>query len=159
MMIDLPQLLIKLGTINMVLLISLMAPAPLGASTLGASTRDVASNEKSAKLKLVGVYYFMPFYGHLHQNPSRYSRGITTLGCGHPVKVFTSEGRSRGEWDIVKASGRDGFLRQDFLSPKRPPCFEKKYPIFVQKFGLGIDDLFFWGKLYDNYVFGKVKLP
>lgn len=110
-------------------------------------------------VKVVGTYYFVPFYGHLHQNPSDYSQSQTTLACGHPVKLLVNEGAGRGVWDLVETAGKKGYVQSRYLSASRPTCFERKYPEFVHKMELRIEDLYYWGKLYDQYSYAEVKLP
>ena len=119
------------------------------------------TNSFAAKgdLKNVGTFYFVPFYGHLHQNPSNYSQSVTALSCGHPVKLMEELGVAPGEWNQVEASGRSGFIRSRYLSASRTSCFEQRFPEFVQKMELRIEDLYYWGKLYDNYTYAEVKLP
>lgn len=113
----------------------------------------------SQKEKAVGTYYFVPFYGHLHQNPSDYSQSQTTLACGHPVKLLVNEGAGRGVWDLVETAGKKGYVQSRYLSATRPTCFERQYPEFVHKMELRIEDLYYWGKLYDQYSYAEVKLP
>lgn len=108
-----------------------------------------------AKKGHVGVMYYKHIFGNVHQNPSRYSSALTTISCGHPVKIYSIK---MGNWVKVKVGAQNGYLPMSFLSTKRPKCFQDKYPRFFDKFALGPTDLYYWGRLYDQYVIGKSRV-
>ncbi len=121
------------------------------------------ANEKNASY--VGIFYYVNIFGNVHQNPSKYSTVLTTITCGHPVKVYrqtidkktghTSYGQ---EWKMVKVGPYWGFIQDSFINPKRPVCFQDKFPKFFDSFEMDLADLFYWGKLYDNYIKGKSRV-
>ena len=105
------------------------------------------------------------YFGHLHQNPSRYSSSLTTVSCGHPIKVFevirpnmSSLKVINDIWAMVKIGPYDGYMRRDHLSSKNIFCFQDEFPKFFENFDLDISELYHWGRLYDLYVEGKSKV-
>ena len=120
-----------------------------------------AENSKA----LLGIFYYKNLYGIIHQNPSRYSAGPTTVACGQPIKVYkdtakisgkSSEGG--GEWMLVKVGLYDGFVMKEDLDEKKPLCGQDLYPKFFDGLDLEITDLYFWGRLYDQYYRGKSRV-
>lgn len=111
---------------------------------------DAYANDKH-----VAVMYYKYMFGNVHQNPSRYSSALTTISCGHPVKIYSIK---MGDWTKVKVGAQIGYLPMEYLSSKRPVCFQDKYPRFFDQFSLGPTDLYYWGRLYDQYVMGKSKV-
>lgn len=109
--------------------------------------------------KLVGVYYFKPMYGHVHQSSVRTSASLTTLQCSHPVKVIESSKVTAGpEWAYVEVAEHRGFILKQFLSEKRPECFQGKYPKFIDAFNLDLSELYYWGRLNDHYISGESRV-
>ena len=102
------------------------------------------------------VEYVVPPFGHLHINSSIYSMSLTTLSCGHPVKIFSDDKVKIG-WKRAEAGGKKGFLLEKHLSPKRPRCFSGKFPKFVDRMNLDVSEMYYWGKLYDQYIEGRTK--
>lgn len=130
-------------------------------SILSLSQFSFAANKK----RLIGVYYYKNLFGHVHQNASRYSTSLTTLACGHPVKVYEIPRENTSNlkvinnmWAMVKVGHYEGFLRYDHLSKTRVNCFQQKFPKFFENFDLEISELYHWGRLYDLYVEGKSKV-
>lgn len=115
--------------------------------------------------KLIKVSYLKNIFGQIHLNPSRYSTSLTTISCGHPVKVFEVEelsGESRvlfnDIWLYVKVGGYEGYINKNFLSNSKPLCFQDSYPKFFDQFDLDLTELYYWGRLYDQYIQGKSKV-
>ena len=106
-----------------------------------------------AQDKVLMVKYLNIPWGHVHQNPSRYSASLTTVSCGHPLKVL-----ALGEWDKVQAGPYTGHIHAQHLSEKRPTCLQDKYPRFFDDLKLEISEMYYWGKLYDHYIEGKSRL-
>ena len=107
--------------------------------------------------------YYKNIYGHLHQSSSSYSSSINTLSCGDKVKLIQDKKTivtefSKYSWTKVKFGLKTGFIRSDFLVRKLPNCFQTKYIKFFNRFELGLQDIYAWGKLYDQYVSGKAKV-
>lgn len=117
-------------------------------------TSSVFSAEKT-----VGTLYFTKFMGHIHKNPSNSSSSMTTIQCAHPLKVLEDpEVRTPQGWMYVKAGSDKGFVSSKFLSNKRPLCFQEKYPKFFINLNLDLTDMYYWGKLYDQYSQGESRI-
>jgi len=109
--------------------------------------------------KVVGVFYFKPMFGHVHQSAVRTSPSLTTIQCSHPVKVIESSKVSAGsEWSYVEVADYRGFIMKQFLEEKRPECFQGKYPKFFDAFNLDLAELYYWGRLNDHYVQGETRV-
>lgn len=129
---------------------------------LAAQTAAPASMTK----KLVGIKYFNQMMGNVHQNASRYSQVLTTISCNHPVKVMKETSKDGKEfllygdnnWNSVVVGPYDGFIMSEYLSDKKNVCFEEEYSKFFDGLELDINDLYYWARLYDQYVQGKSKV-
>jgi hypothetical protein len=114
---------------------------------------------QSTDEKVVGIFYFKPMFGHVHQSSVRTSASLTTIQCSHPVKVIESSKVSAGsEWAYVQVADHRGFIMQQFLSEKRPECFQGKYPKFFDAFNLDLAELYYWGRLNDQYIQGETRV-
>ena len=125
----------------------------------------IGSNEaKKNEKKFLHIAYFKHIFGHIHKNPSRYSQSFSTLECGHPVKIYAliQGGREKVLFEkrfyYVKAGPYEGYIDQSHLSLKRGPCFQRRFPKFFDQLSLKLSDMFYWGKLYDQYLYGKSKV-
>lgn len=115
--------------------------------------------------KIIGVGYFNKLYGHVHKNPFRYSIGLTTISCGHPVKIYKVRNNIKEEyqdifsndWRFVKVGPYFGYLHIDNISTKMASCFQDKYPRFFEAMNLDISQMFYWGKLQDQYITDKTR--
>ncbi len=109
--------------------------------------------------KLVGIYYFTPTFGHVHQSAVRTSASLTTIQCSHPLKVIESSKVSVGaEWSYVQVAEYRGFVLKEFLAEKRPDCFQGKYPKFFDAFNLDLAELYYWGRLNDQFIHGETRV-
>jgi hypothetical protein len=109
--------------------------------------------------RVVGVFYFKPIFGHVHQSAVRTSPGLTTIQCSHPLKMIESSKVSAGpEWAFVQVAEYRGFVLRQFLSPKRPECFQGKYPKFFEAFNLDLAELYYWGRLNDHFIQGETRV-
>lgn len=109
--------------------------------------------------KVVGVFYMTPMFGHVHQSSVRTSASLTTIQCAHPVKVIESSKVSvSAEWAYVQVAEYRGFIMKQFLSEKKPECFQGKYPKFFDSFNMDLSELYYWGRLYDHYVQGETRV-
>jgi len=109
--------------------------------------------------KVVGIFYMKPLFGHVHQSSVRTSASLTTIQCSHPVKVIESSKVSVSpEWAYVQVADYRGFIMKQFLSEKKPECFQGKYPKFFDGFNMDLSELYFWGRLYDHYVQGETRV-
>lgn len=109
--------------------------------------------------RVVGVFYFRPMFGHIHQSSAKTSASLTTIQCSHPVKVIESSKVEVGpEWAYVQVADHRGFILKHFLSEKRPDCFQGKYPKFFDALNLDLSELYYWGRLNDQYIQGETRV-
>lgn len=109
--------------------------------------------------KVVGVFYMKPLFGHVHQSSVRTSASLTTIQCAHPVKVLESTKVSVSpEWAYVQVADYRGFIMKQFLSERKPDCFQGKYPKFFDTLNMDLSELYYWGRLYDHYVQGETRV-
>lgn len=116
----------------------------------------------NTNLKLLKISYLKNIFGHIHQNASRSSTSLTTLSCGHPIKVYEVTNKAGKKFTVfgsgffyVSAGNYYGYMQSHFLVDKKPNCFQKKFPKFFDELSLEITDLYYWGRLYDQYSQGK----
>ncbi len=93
-------------------------------------------------------------WGHVHQNQSRYSSSLTTVSCGHPLKVI----EFNEHWHKVVAGPYTGYVQSKFIHEKKPSCPQDLYPRFFDDLKLEITEMYYWGKLYDQYIEDKSRL-
>lgn len=118
------------------------------------------------KRTVIGVKYYSQMMGNVHQNPSRYSTVLTTISCNHPVKLLKEVSKDGKEfvlfgedkWNLVSIGPYEGYVMTDYLTDKKNECFEEQYPKFFDGLSLDINDLYYWARLYDQYVQGKSKV-
>ncbi len=132
-------------------------------SALQASGTKIKSIESKS---IMSVKYFAQAMGNVHQNASRSSQVLTTISCNHPVKILklvskdgkdlTSLGDSN--WTFVSVGPYEGYVMSDYLSEKKNTCIEEEYSKFFDGLELDINDLYYWARLYDQYVQGKSKV-
>lgn len=117
-------------------------------------------------VKVHKVSYFKLLFGHIHRNPSRYSNSLSTLSCGHPVKVFEWSNQGSKEktldvnedWYFVQVGPYRGYMLKESLSEKKPNCLQDQYPRFFDSIGLELTDMYYWGKLNDHFLNGKSRV-
>lgn len=109
--------------------------------------------------RVVGVFYMKPLLGHVHQSAVKESASLTTIQCAHPVKVIESSKVSTDpQWSYVDVAEHRGFILKEYLSEKRPDCFQGKYPKFYDSLNLDLAELYYWGRLYDHYIQGHTRV-
>ncbi|HLE10997.1 MAG TPA: hypothetical protein VI754_07085 [Bacteriovoracaceae bacterium] len=118
-----------------------------------------AVNEKS---DYIGIMFYQKFFGNVHQNYSRYSATLTTVSCGHPIKVYKQKvsGDAKtadnfSDWQSAKVGPYDGYVLGALVGTVRPDCFQDQFPKFFEQFDLDLAELFYWGRLYDQYIIGR----
>jgi hypothetical protein len=117
------------------------------------------AESNSTDERVVGTFYFNPMFGHVHQSALRTSASLTTIQCSHPVKVIESSKVSVSkEWAYVQVADHRGFIRKEFLTVKRPECFQGKYPRFFDAFNLDLSELYYWGRLNDQFIQGETRV-
>ena len=62
------------------------------------------------------------------------------------------------KWNLVSVGPYDGYVVADYLSDKKNECFEEEYSKFFDGLNLGVNDLYYWARLYDQYVLGKSQV-
>lgn len=109
--------------------------------------------------RLVGVFYMKPLLGHVHQSAVKESASLTTIQCAHPVKVYeSSKVQTDPSWAYVEVADYRGFILKEYLSEKKPDCFQARYPKFYDALNLDLAELYYWGRLYDHYVQGHTRV-
>lgn len=106
---------------------------------------------------ILGRKYFVNFLGHVHKKMSKDASSLTIVQCAHAVKILKSK-MITNDWSYVQVGDDRGFVQSKFLSDKRPDCFQGKYPRFYNKVGLDITEMYYWGKLYDQYFMETSKI-
>lgn len=105
--------------------------------------------------ELARLYFQRPF-GHLHQNASKESKSKTIVQCAHSVKVLKVKTEITG-WTYAMVGDEKGYIQSHFLDSKRPLCFQERYSRFYSKMRLDITDMYYWGRLYDQYLEGRSR--
>ncbi|MFW5887428.1 MAG: SH3 domain-containing protein [Bacteriovoracia bacterium] len=112
----------------------------------------------AAKDKHLGVQYVDQFMGHVYQLPSISSESVTTVACGHPLKIKDIKRNEGVQWFKVKIGPETGYIKTIHVSVKKPTCFQKEYPKFYNALNLDLTQLYYWGKLQDQYLKGHSKV-
>lgn len=108
--------------------------------------------------KHIGIFYYKNIFGHIHLNPTKDSVSLTTIACGHPLNVTDTFKSSGVDWFIVNIDKKKGYVLKEFVSNQKPLCFQEKYPKFFNSLNLDLTELYYWGRLYDQYVRGKSRV-
>lgn len=112
----------------------------------------------AAQEKVVGVFYFAPILGHVHQSPQRTSASLTTIQCGHPLKVIEdAQIAVSDDWALVRVADWKGFVWRSHLAATKPACLQSRYPKFFDSLNLDLAELYYWGRLSDHWATGEVK--
>ena len=109
----------------------------------------------SEKEKSIGIFYYSNIYGIVHLLPSINSESLTTISCGQPLRAYS---KLENKWIKVKAGPYKGHVQTKYISKKKPKCFQDTYSKFVESFELDLSDMYYWGRLYDQYVQGKSRV-
>ena len=123
------------------------------------------SDARTVKKSVVRIAFLKKMFGHVHQNPSRYSTAVTTISCGHPVKIYKvteSSGHSSETFNknfkFIKVGPYDGYILKNLLTSSRPKCFQDKYPRFFDHFEMDISEMYNWGRLNDLYLLKRTRV-
>lgn len=115
--------------------------------------------------KIERVAYYKELFGHIHRNATKYSQSLSTITCGHPVKIYSVKHKNghvesvfNKDFYLVKVGPYEGFIHRFNLVDSKPNCFQDKYPRFFDHLELSLTDMYFWGKLHDQYEIGKSKV-
>ena len=111
--------------------------------------------EATAKKQLpVGVWYFSQMFGHVHQSRSIYAPILTTVACGHPMKVYPTKG-AKDRYRRVATVGIEGYVLSRHLKSRQVKCLQLRYPNFFNRLELSATDMYYWSRLSDLYVRGR----
>lgn len=111
----------------------------------------------TSNANVIGRLYFTEFLGHVHQHPLKSSNSVTIVQCSHYVKVLKKAGLD-ADWVYAQVGEDKGYIQRKNLSDKKPTCFQEKYPKFYQSLNLSLTEMYYWGRLYDQYSEGKSEL-
>lgn len=117
----------------------------------------VLLGDSYAKDSVLGRKYFQKSFGHLHKSASSESNSLTIIQCSHSVKILKMKNEITG-WVYAQVGDDSGYIQDKFLSEKRPSCFQARYPKFYSKMNLDITDMYYWGRLYDQYREGRSRV-
>lgn len=99
------------------------------------------------------VYYVQTVYSQLHQNPSKFSRVLSTFECGQPFYVLSAP---ISEFYNVEYSNYKGFMSTNVLGDKKPDdCWQDRYRRFFDYINLGVTEIHYWGRLQDLLIKGE----
>ncbi|MFG1494728.1 SH3 domain-containing protein [Halobacteriovorax sp. ZH4_bin.1] len=101
------------------------------------------------------IYYVQSVYSQLHQNPSKFSRVLSTFECGQPFYVLSSP---ISEFYQVEYSNYKGFMSTNVLSQRKPDaCWQDMYRRFFDQIEIGVTEIHYWGRLQDLLIKGESK--
>ncbi len=104
-----------------------------------------------------GIQYFTEIFGHVHDKPYELAGSETAIACGFPVKVYEKQEHKYKDWLYVLTGDKKGYIAKKYLSKSRPECFQKKYNQFYNDLSLNLSDLYYWARLYDQYIIIDTK--
>jgi len=113
-----------------------------------------------ARQKVLAIQYVIKPYAIVHENASRYSIAQTSVACGFPVKIVGNVSvKEEREWYYVQAGEYKGYIQGEHLSQIRGECLQEKYPKFYSQLNLDLNELYHYGKLFDqmNQIRPKVQ--
>jgi len=123
----------------------------LQVSPLTLAKEDIKENSK----KIISIEYLGSLFGHVRVQPSQYSESLSAISCGHPIKLYET---IKGDFQYSKVGPYEGYVKREHLSKHKPECLQDKYPKFFETINLDITEMYYWGKLNDQYIIGKSKL-
>jgi hypothetical protein len=126
---------------------------------------SISANSKIIKKSVTRIAFLKNMFAHVHQNPSKFSTVVTTISCGHPVKIYKvteHDGRSsetfNKSYKFIKVGPYDGYIMKHLLTGARPNCFQDKYPRFFDQFEMNISEMYNWGRLNDLYLHKRTRV-
>ncbi len=101
------------------------------------------------------IYYIQTVYSQLHQNPSKFSRVLSTFECGQPFYVLSSP---ISEFYQVEYSNYKGFMSTNVLGKNKPTeCWQDMYRRFFDHIDIGVTEIHYWGRLQDLLIKGESR--
>jgi hypothetical protein len=117
------------------------------------------SGSSFAQEQVAGIFYFKEMFGHVHEGASAATPSLTTIQCNHPLKVLElSKVKIAPDWAYVETADVKGYVKKEFLNSKKANCFQGKYPRYFDGVNLDLTELYYWGKLYDQYERGYSRV-
>ncbi len=105
------------------------------------------------------IKYFLPFLGIIHRNPSLHSSTLTTIACGFPLKILPAQPLMPGDFYYVQAGSSIGYVHVSTVSEVQPFCFQDQYPMFFNGLNLDLTELYYWGRLNDQFQVFQTRIP
>ena len=109
---------------------------------------------KESNKKIISIEYLNSLFGHVRVQPSPYSESLSAISCGHPIKLYET---IKGDFQYSKVGPYEGYVKREHLSKQKPACLQDRYPKFFEAINLDITEMYYWGKLNDQYIIGKSK--
>lgn len=106
---------------------------------------------------VVARMYFKDFMGHVHKTPSSDSSSLTAVQCAFKVKILKSKDSIDPMWSYVKVGEDIGFIETSRLTSNRPNCFQSKYQEYYNSLNLDLTDLYYLGKINEQFVTKESK--
>lgn len=115
----------------------------------------VFGQAKSSSKSKKQIYYVTTVYSQLHQNPSKFSRALSTFECGQPFYVVSAP---LSNFYQVEYSNYKGFMSVDVLSTTKPTeCWQDMYRRFFDNIEIGVTEIHYWGRLQDLLIRGESR--
>ncbi len=115
--------------------------------------------QAAKKETAITITYVKNKFAIIHENPSVSSVALTTVTCSFPLKVLEDRLiRDSGNWLKVKAGEFTGYVLEKHTELNRPDCFQARYPHFFKSLDLDLNELYYWGKIYDQFIDGRSKV-
>jgi hypothetical protein len=112
-----------------------------------------------ARVRKKTVVYYKKTYGHIHELANKYSPSLTTIACGHPMAFIREKEDKVGKlWVKVVASNIKGYVDLKHISKTRPVCPQRLYPKFWNSLNMDVSELYYWGRLYDQFIEGNSNI-
>ena len=92
----------------------------------------------------------------LGQNPRPSANPISVLSCGSKVKIELQKSKSM-KWSFVKIGPFEGYMKGQFLSKKKPVCFEDRFPKFYNSFRIKLSEMYYWARLNHHFLENNLK--
>jgi hypothetical protein len=103
------------------------------------------------------IYYFNQMFGHILETPQPNAASVSTIPCQFPLRMSTTQSEN-DLWHRVEAQDLKGFVLKEYLSSSKVDCFQEKYPKFFEQLNLDVSEMYYWGRLYQNFSLGKSEV-
>jgi hypothetical protein len=96
------------------------------------------------------IVYLSQSFAHIYSKPFNNTEALTTIACGHPLKVSSTPDNQYKNWLQVELEGQIGYVYKDFTTSSRPKCFQAQFNSFYRGLKLDLEDLYYWGRINDK---------